>query len=212
MALSNGMGVQDDSDAGEGCPAVLAVPRRVRSKCDPPNTVACFGHRDIMALGPVLQVLTSAGHLPSTWDLDGVEYFSGVQSIVRGFNNKGYHVVPYDIELDPGMDMTSSLGFAHAVALALRVRPGGFVHFAPPCSSFVWVNRYTSGRSKAQALGDPSVKSVADGNLIVVRCMLLVLVLSTKGCKWALEQPGSSLMRSHPRFGQTVKLLGASET
>eukprot|EP00974_Lingulodinium_polyedra_P100292 9714305-Lingulodinium_polyedra.AAC.1 len=60
-----------------GCPAVLAVPRRARSKCDPTDTVARLGHRDIIALGPVLQVLISAGHLPSTWDLDGVEYFSG---------------------------------------------------------------------------------------------------------------------------------------
>eukprot|EP00974_Lingulodinium_polyedra_P097149 9415862-Lingulodinium_polyedra.AAC.1 len=80
--------MQDDN---EGRP-VLAVPRRARNKCDPTNTVARLGHRAIMALAPVLQVLTSAGHLPNTWDLDGVEYFPGVQNIVRGFNNKGYHV------------------------------------------------------------------------------------------------------------------------
>ena len=99
-----------------------------------------------MIIAPLLSILASFDHLPPSWDIDAVEYFAGVQSVTRGFAGRGYRAMAYDIVIDSRFDMTTSVGFLYAVELALRVRPRGFAFFAPPCSSFVWVNRGTSGR------------------------------------------------------------------
>jgi hypothetical protein len=92
------------------------------------------------------------------------------------------------------MDLTTPLGFLHALGLCLRLKPGGLLWAAPPCSTFVWMNRGTSQRNKDRAEGNESVPSVAASNIIVARLMLLIALVVTKGCNWVLEQPTSSVM------------------
>jgi len=176
------------------------VTRRLRSKTDPTKTVTCLGHRTVKAIGPILAIMACLSHLPDTWDLNVVEYFSGVQSVTNGCAQQGPQAVPYDVNLDTRLDMTSSVGFLHAVELALRIRPAGMAFFAPPCSSFVWVNRYTSGRSSSSPEGHRDRPHVQSANLIVVRCCILIMILVSKGCMWCLEQPASSVMKFLPCF------------
>lgn len=45
------------------------------------------------------------------------------------------------------------LGFIRAISLALRLQPGGLCHAGPPCKSFIWINRHTSGRNRARPFG-----------------------------------------------------------
>lgn len=45
-------------------------------------------------------------------------------------------------------------GFSEALLGVLRVRPDGLVSMGPPCGSYVWVNRATSGRSSETPYGD----------------------------------------------------------
>ena len=49
--------------------------------------------------------------------------------------------------------LTLRLGFSQAVLGVLRVKADGLIHFGPPCSSFVWLNRATSGRSRSRPYG-----------------------------------------------------------
>jgi hypothetical protein len=132
--------------------------------------------------------------------LDAVEFFSGCQSITLGLREQGLNTQPYDLNLGPNCDMTTPLGYAHALRLVAQVRPGGFIWAAPPCSSWVWMNRGTSLRSKKTPLGACSKDSVASSNLVVTRMTLLLLLALGKGCHWCLEQPGGSLMEHHPVF------------
>ena len=55
-------------------------------------------------------------------------------------------------------------------------------------------------------MGDISKHPLCLGNLCVVRFVLLVLVAYARGCIWAVEQPGSSLMPSHPRMKMLLQL------
>lgn len=45
------------------------------------------------------------------------------------------------------------LGFLRALSLALRLQAGGLCHAGPPCKSFIWINRHTSGRNRARPFG-----------------------------------------------------------
>lgn len=55
-------------------------------------------------------------------------------------------------------------GFFRALQYALRVTENGLMHGGPPCSSFVWVNRATSGRGRDQPDGRDGVRSVFTAN------------------------------------------------
>ncbi len=52
----------------------------------------------------------------------------------------------------------SEPGFCAAILGVLRVKEEGFISGGPPCGSFVWINRATSGRSQALPYGDQSIE------------------------------------------------------
>ena len=56
-------------------------------------------------------------------------------------------------------------GFLRLVQGCLRVVEDGAMHGGPPCSSWVWLNRGTSGRCLDAVMGDPQQPSVQQGNL-----------------------------------------------
>lgn len=45
-------------------------------------------------------------------------------------------------------------GFLRAAQLVLRLEEGSVLSAGPPCGSFVFLNSYTSGRSKDRPLGN----------------------------------------------------------
>ena len=55
-------------------------------------------------------------------------------------------------------------GWFLSLKTLLRVVQGGLVHAGPPCSSWVWINRGTSGRSSWRPEGDRSQMSVVEAN------------------------------------------------
>lgn len=44
-------------------------------------------------------------------------------------------------------------GFAFAVLQTLRLKPDGLMSMGPPCSSYVWINAATHGRTKERPFG-----------------------------------------------------------
>ena len=93
----------------------------------------------------------------------------------------------------------------YALELLYRTKCGGFVHFAPPCSSFVWVSRNSTKRSRANPVGDESIVGVRMANLIVARVIVLCLLAMKRGIHFMLEQPASSLMRKMPVFQKVAR-------
>ena len=45
-------------------------------------------------------------------------------------------------------------GFKECILHTLRLEPGGLLTLGPPCGSFVWINRATSGRSSTCPYGN----------------------------------------------------------
>lgn len=61
-------------------------------------------------------------------------------------------------------------GLQEAILYVLRLRPDGLLCLGPPCSSFVWVCRASSGRSAQKPYGFEHVSWVETGSLILGLC------------------------------------------
>ena len=95
--------------------------------------------------------------------------------------------------------MNGCEGFIVAVTLALQLHPRtGCAWLAVVCSSWVWLSRGSTGRSKYNAMGWVDSTSAAEGNKMTARAALIIVLLSCLGLAWVLEQPLLSLMPLHP--------------
>jgi hypothetical protein len=140
---------------------------------------------------PIANLLVSADTIQ---DLDGVEFFSGCEAVTRGMTSHGCVCMPFDRVIDPMLNMNSDAGFAHAVELVLRLRPGSLIWGAPPCSSFVFMSRGTTLRSQDNPLGNVEHRGVRHANMVVARLVMLLMLGLLRGCQFCVEQPGTSLM------------------
>eukprot|EP00969_Alexandrium_andersonii_P318207 14056699-Alexandrium_andersonii.AAC.1 len=76
------------------------------------------------------------------------------------------------------MDYNSAIGGLHALQLAAMCEDGGGSLSAPVCSTWVALNKGTSGCSYGRPLGNYWYRSVAEANLQVSRLVLTLVVLS----------------------------------
>ena len=133
------------------------------------RTHACHGTlMRLHALGApdiLLRLIVGlAATLPSATfvqDGDSVEYFAGQMEVSQAMARAGLKAYFFELLRDNVMmDILGDKGFCYAVLLALKLRPGGFCMLAPVCSSWVFMNRGTSGRSRSSPVGRRDVPSV----------------------------------------------------
>jgi len=106
----------------------------------------------------------------------------------------------FDLASDPMCDLRTSGGFLKACQLILRLKIGGVLWAGAPCSTWVWMARGSTGRSKGNVLGRPGVKCVQEANMVISRLAILIMLAVARGAMWCVEQPLSSLMPDHPRM------------
>ena len=146
-------------------------------------------------------------------DLDVVELFSGVESIVRAGRRQGLSCMPYDKYRLPGItdiseDLTTQQGFLHAVRLVCRLRPGGLLWLAPVCSSWVFWNVSRTKRCKRNGFaGNAEYEPVKLGNLMAEACAFLIELAVHRGVEVGVENPPGSWIWKFLPFSQTVNSL-----
>ena len=74
------------------------------------------------------------------------------------------------------------------------MKKGGLAVFGPPCSSWVWISRSKSKRSKANPAGDGDAHFVSEGNKIADVLAIALRFLTRRSVFWLVEQPQSSLL------------------
>ena len=84
-----------------------------------------MGNRKVHVLRDLLALLSSFTHIPSEPDLDGVELFSGVESVRRAFEGQGLRMAAYDMQKSAAHDITMHVGFMMALELVHRTKQGG---------------------------------------------------------------------------------------
>ena len=157
-------------------------------------------------LAMILLSLAASVHSPC---FTCVEYFAGVQSITNGFRDLDLPAAAFDVlTVSEEHDILTTPGFLRALVYVLCLEDDGLLWCAPPCSSWIWIGRSTTGRSRDLPLGNERGKT-AEANCLVARVVLVILVgLVVHNARVWMENPGSSIIEYHPRWAQLQALLG----
>lgn len=126
-------------------------------------------------------------------------------------------------------------GFLRLIQGCLRLVPDSALHAGPPCSSWIWLNRGTSGRSVNKVMGDTSQPSVLESNMnlacilkknansnqfqylikmnelklrIMSRFALISILCICRCVHVTIEQPRSSIMKHVKYFKFIARTLG----
>ena len=124
-----------------------------------PAMVAVPGMLEILALMGVTvhMVLESPQAMVGARKLDVAELWSGVGSVKKAAEDRGFRAAVMDKDRAPGVtdkpgpyceDIISKDGFAFAVRLVLSFCPGGLLVMAPTCAPVVRMSTGKTGRSK----------------------------------------------------------------
>ncbi len=145
---------------------------------------------------------------PGERDLDFIEVFAGDASVSRGLQGLGYKGWSLDVRYDAAHDVLVPAGFLLLLEGVLRLRPGGLLWAAPPCSTWVVASRYSTGRS-CHPWGNPKSHYVQSQNALVCRLLLLSALAHSRGCVFTWEQPsGSSMLRWEPLLALKAAMAG----
>jgi hypothetical protein len=83
-----------------------------------------------------MEVVELVSPIAATFPLvDAVEFFAGDAAVTRGLRELGFAAVPFELKMHAGLNMLTAEGFALAITLCCRIRPGGFCLLAPVCSA-----------------------------------------------------------------------------
>ena len=162
-----------------------------------------------VAFWKLLEILMTL--VPIIPDLDFVEFFCGAKAVTFALERLGLRGLGYDKIHDRShQNMMSGLGFCCALCWLLRVTPDdGFVWEGTLCSSWIWLSRGTTRRTRALPRGDQSSSSVVTGNALAARSAIIIAICYARGLSWVLEQPDSSLMKQHPAMACVRRCMRA---
>ena len=72
------------------------------------------------------------------------------------------------------------------------------------CSTFCRLNSGTHKRTKFNPLGDTKFSCIRRGNTMCSRMVLILVILTSLGNWWVIEQPLGSMLLEHPRMQQLL--------
>ena len=149
------------------------------------------------ALQDLLEQLFYPSGEPLTRDLDYVEVFAGDCSVSKGLILLGYKGRSLDLRFSREHNVLGRKGFLLLLALVARLRPGGLLWAAPPCSTWVFLALGTTKRNEDPA-GDRGNAYVQSQNALVERLLLISAYARARGCAFIWEQPSSTRMFDYP--------------
>ena len=88
---------------------------------------------------------------------------------------------------------------------------GGLCWMAFPCSSWVFISRGSSKRSRLRPQGRRRYAKVVEANRLARRVVYAARYVEKKGAYWVLEQPVSSLVYEYPPMRSLLKQPGVWE-
>jgi len=101
-------------------------------------------------------------------DIDAIDFFAGVANVKKGLTMLRYRACAYDIINDEiYQNLLTDEGWLTAFAWVARLKDTGFTHWGTVCSTWVWISRHSTGRSKQRPMGDPSSESTVKANIMV---------------------------------------------
>jgi hypothetical protein len=203
----------DDSDDDSDDPMNVPPPRLSYTPCNEakyPGAEKVY-HSGMMPKQMIQIVVLVVALFGAPETINSVELFAGCQSITNGVKAFGHSACALDIStISPNDDMNTSVGFLRSVMYVLGLNKNGLLWAAPPCSSWIFLTRYSTGRNQENPMGDDT-EYVQKANQQVSRVLLLCMVsMVLSAAVFMAEQPASSICDQHARWSQLQICLGDS--
>ena len=160
---------------------------------------SCMHPGSKAALQALLIQMYGCGRQPDR-DITFVEIFAGEASVSKGMRLLGYEGQTLDLRKSLTHDILTPAGFLTAMAAAMRIRRGGVLWAAPPCSTWIFLSRHSTGRDKDPSGNWQTSAYVASQNALVCRLLLLARLCIARGVYYIIEQPRSSCMFEYAPF------------
>ena len=141
--------------------------------------------------------------------LDFAELFAGCGAVHRALDALHFKGRRMDLSYHKGHDLLTPCGFLLALRMAEALKPGGLLWLAPPCSTWVWMARGSTGRH-IQVQGDVTLEVVVRNNALAERLVLLLEVAHLRGAHFLLEQPRSSMLWDYPAMRRCLQRHGCT--
>ena len=189
----------EETAGGAGCASCAGSSPAVLSSAGlPPAGLA--GASAAPAAG--LPAASSAGlATPPARLISYLEVFAGERAVSRAMAMFGYDGRSMDLRHSDPHNFLSPAGFLTVISTVMSMHQHAVIWLAPPCSTWVWVSRHSTGRDM-DVMGNAESRYVASQNALVAR-MVFVLVLAIKrNVYFIIEQPTSTLMFEHPAMKQ----------
>lgn len=154
---------------------------------------------------------------PVPRDLDCVEAYAGVAAIARAFTAAGLASRAYDKVISEEDDVLTVTGLVRLFWLVLRLKPGGLLWAAPPCSMWSFMSSSVHCRTKKNPRGDRTRYSVREANNVARITACVIKIATFRGVRFCMENPGRRIGAYPPmaralayaRAGITTVYLGA---
>ena len=101
--------------------------------------------------------------------------------------------------------MCSDRGYERSVGLVMRIKPQGNLWQAPVCSTWGYLARSTTKRTRANPSGQRAYNRTRNANRMVVLMCMLTLLAWTRNVHVWIEQPMNSCMHTFEPFKSLVE-------
>lgn len=128
------------------------------------------------------------------------EFFAGTAWVARGVARVGWACRALDAKYLPSHNILSRDGLRVWLLSTLDISRGGCQWLAPVCSSWVWLCRKQSGRSRSNPHGHSWKAFVQVGNRMLELVLFQALLGFSLGVDYVIETPMSSLLCFLPEF------------
>ena len=142
-------------------------------------------------------LLAALGQTQEGPPLDFAEVFAGNGAVHRALHVLGYRGQAMDRDYCADHDVLRPSGLLVLLSTCLDLKPGGILWAAPPCSTWVFLSRATTGRH-VLIEGDTLSHNVVSQNALVERLVLALEICTLRGVFWILEQPANSVLWQYP--------------
>ncbi len=129
---------------------------------------------------------------------DFIESFAGEKSVSRALRGLGYRGYSLDVRSSRTHDVLTPEGVHLLLLQVLRLRRGGVLWCAPPCSSWIFMSRGSTGRTPDEPWGNVASKYILAQDALVERLVLALEICTLRGAWWIIEQPANAIMWLYP--------------
>ena len=95
-----------------------------------------------------------------------LEVFAGYGDTAMNVANAGYIAHTFEMMNSSHENGCTAAGALYLMYLVASVARSGLVHFSPPCSTFLWISRWHTGRRLANVFGDGGRDDVECANFL----------------------------------------------